>query len=167
MYSTGKARIRARHSVDIHVEEQIGSLDTKPLRRAVIETLAQQGVGEACEVAVVISDDAALRDLNARFRGVDAPTDVLAFADDTRGPFAGGGGKFPRYLGDIVISIDRAREQVEAAGGALMQELQLLTVHGVLHLLGYDHAEPAEKAAMWAAQTAVLTTLGVDIAIPE
>jgi len=156
-----------RHIVDIQVEEHVGPVDIKPLRKAVIETLAQQGVSEACEVVVVISDDAALRDLNARFRGIDAPTDVLAFADDTRGPFAGGSGKFPRYLGDIVISIDRAREQAETAGGVLVQELQLLTVHGLLHLLGYDHAEPAEKAAMWAAQTAILMALGADIALPE
>ncbi|MGC9394382.1 MAG: rRNA maturation RNase YbeY [Anaerolineae bacterium] len=156
-----------RHIVDIQVEEHVGPVDIKPLRKAVIETLAQQGVREACEVVVVISNDAALRDLNARFRGIDAPTDVLAFADDTRGPFAGGGGKFPRYLGDIVISIDRAREQAETADGVLVQELQLLTVHGVLHLLGHDHAEPADKAAMWAAQTAILTALGADIALPE
>ena len=159
--------VAKRHTVDIQIEEHVGPVDIKPLRKAVLETLAQQGVGEACEVVVVISDDAALRDLNARFRGIDAPTDVLAFADDTRGPFVGGGGKFPRYLGDIIISIDRAREQAEAAGGVLVHELQLLTVHGVLHLLGHDHAEPAERAAMWAAQTAILTALGADIALPE
>ena len=156
-----------RHTVEIQVEENVGPLDIKPLRKAVITTLIQQGVSEACEVVVVISDDTALRDLNARFRGIDAPTDVLSFADDTRGPFVGGSGSFPRYLGDIVISIDRAREQAEAAGGTLVQELQLLTVHGVLHLLGHDHAEPAEKTAMWAAQTAILTALGADIALPE
>jgi probable rRNA maturation factor len=155
------------HTVDIQVEEHVGPVDIKPLREAVVETLAHQDVNEACEVVVVISDDAALHDLNARFRGIDAPTDVLSFADDTRGPFAGSAANFPRYLGDIVISIDRAREQAEAAGGTLVQELQLLTVHGVLHLLGHDHAEPAEKAAMWAAQTAILTALGVDISIPE
>jgi probable rRNA maturation factor len=156
-----------RHTVDIQVEEHVGPVDIGPLREAVIETLAQQGVNEACEVVVVISDDAALRDLNARFRGIDAPTDVLSFSDDTRGPFAGANGNFPLYLGDIVISIDRAREQAEAAGGTLVQELQLLAVHGVLHLLGYDHAEPAEKAAMWSAQSAILTTLGADISTPE
>jgi probable rRNA maturation factor len=156
-----------RHTVDIQVEEHIGPVDIKPLREAVIETLAHQDVSEVCEVVVVISNDAALHDLNARFRGIDAPTDVLSFADDTRGPFAGGGGTFPRYLGDIVISIDRAREQAETAGGTLVQELQLLTVHGILHLLGHDHAEPAEKAVMWAAQAAILTALGADISIPE
>ncbi len=156
-----------KHTVDIQVEEHVGPVDIKPLRKAALATLAQQDVREACEVVVVISDDAALHDLNARFRGIDAPTDVLSFADDTRGPYVGGGGKFPRYLGDIVISIDRAREQAAAAGGTLAQELQLLTVHGVLHLLGHDHAEPAQKAAMWAAQTAILTALGANIALPE
>lgn len=156
-----------KHTVDIQVEEHVGPVDTKPLRQAALATLAQQDVREVCEVVVVISDDAALRDLNTRFRGIDAPTDVLSFADDTRGPFVGGGGKFPRYLGDIVISIDRAREQAAAAGGTLVQELQLLTVHGVLHLLGHDHAEPAEKAAMWTAQAAILTALGANIALPE
>jgi len=155
------------HTVDIQVEKHVEPVNIKPLREAAIATLAQQNVRDACEVVVVISDDAALRDLNARFRGIDAPTDVLSFADDTRGPFAGGSSNFPRYLGDIVISIDRAREQAEVAGGTLAQELQLLTVHGVLHLLGYDHAESAEKAAMWAAQSAILTTLGADISIPE
>jgi len=153
--------------VDIQVEEHVGPVDTKPLRKAALETLAQQDVREACEVVIVISDDTALHDLNVRFRGIDAPTDVLSFTDDTRGPYVGGGGKFPLYLGDIVISIDRAREQAETAGGTLVQELQLLTVHGVLHLLGHDHAEPAQKAAMWAAQAAILTALGANIALPE
>ncbi|HOT90070.1 MAG TPA: rRNA maturation RNase YbeY [Anaerolineae bacterium] len=156
-----------RHIIDIQVEEQVGPVDVKPLREAVSTTLTYQGVTEPCEVVVVITDDEVLRDLNTRFRGIAEPTDVLSFADDTRGPLVGGGGQFPRYLGDIVISIDRARAQAEAAGGTLMQELQLLTVHGVLHLLGHDHAEPAEKAAMWAAQAAILNMLGANIRLPE
>jgi probable rRNA maturation factor len=67
------------------------------------------------------------------------------------------------YLGDIAISLPRATAQAEAAGHPVAAELQLLTVHGVLHLLGHDHAEPEEKAAMWAAQAAVLATLGVTL----
>ncbi|HQE91622.1 MAG TPA: rRNA maturation RNase YbeY [Anaerolineae bacterium] len=156
-----------RHIIDIQVEEQVGPLDVEPLREAVSQTLMQQGVTEPCEVVVVIADDAVLEDLNSRFRGIVEPTDVLAFANDTRGPFAGGGGQFPRYLGDIVISMDRARAQAEAVGGALTQELQLLTVHGVLHLLGHDHAAAADKAAMWAAQAAILNDLGAEIPLPE
>lgn len=159
--------MKTKHQIDVQVEEHIGAVDTQPVQEAAIATLAQQRVAENCEVVVVISDDAALHALNLRFRGVDRPTDVLAFADDTRGPFSGGSAGFPHYLGDIVISLDRARAQAEAANGTLAQELQLLTVHGLLHLLGYDHAETDEKAQMWAAQSAILALLGADIALPE
>lgn len=155
------------HLIEIQVEEQVGSVDTKPLRKAVVKTLTMAEIGDPCEVVIVISDDAALHDLNRRFRGVDKPTDVLSFADDTRGPYVGGAGRFPQYLGDVVISIDRARAQAEEAGGTLEQELQLLAVHGVLHLLGLDHADKAGKAMMWTAQGKILAALGVDIPLPE
>ncbi len=156
-----------KHQIDVHVEEQVGALETQPVAQAVEATLAQQRVAETCEIVVVISDDAALHTLNLRFRGVDRPTDVLAFADDTRGPYAGGVSGFPRYLGDVVISIDRAREQAASAGGTLAEELQLLTVHGVLHLLGYDHADAEDKALMWGAQAAILAALDIQLALPE
>jgi probable rRNA maturation factor len=107
-----------------------------------------------------------LEDLNRRFRGVPHPTDVLAFADDTRGPFSGGAVGFPRHLGDIVISLDRVRVQAEAVGATLDEELQLLVVHGVLHLLGYDHADESAKEQMWAIQSEILHLLGVDIPLP-
>ncbi len=66
-----------------------------------------------------------------------------------------------RYIGDILISIPRAQSQAEAAGHPLEAEVQLLVVHGVLHLLGHDHAEPEEKARMWKAQAEVLDSLGL------
>jgi len=62
----------------------------------------------------------------------------------------------PPYLGDVIVSLPRAREQAAEHGHSTMQELRLLVVHGVLHLLGYDHATPAEEAAMWARQDAIL-----------
>jgi probable rRNA maturation factor len=139
-------------------------LDMTLLKVAALATLKHCDVREACEITVVISGDSTLQDLNRRFRGVDRPTDVLAFPNDSRGPFAGGGPNFPRYLGDIVISLDRAQEQAESVGGTLNQELQLLIVHGTLHLLGYDHVEPKEKAQMWEIQRAILELLGVDTA---
>ncbi|MBN2007005.1 MAG: rRNA maturation RNase YbeY [Anaerolineae bacterium] len=156
-----------KHHIEIQVEEQVGTVAEAPLRQAVMATLAQQRVAESCEVVVVISDDEALQSLNCRFRGLNQPTDVLSFSDDTRGPYSGGAGGFPRYLGDIVISVDRARAQADAVGATLMQELQVLVTHGMLHLLGYDHAAPEEKAEMWAAQADVLRHLGVDIPLPE
>jgi len=163
------SNVHPQHIVDVHVESPLEFADVEPLKHAVLMTLAQQAVQGACEVVVVISDDAALQDLNRRFRGVNRPTDVLAFSNDTRGPFAAGGLDWssPRYLGDIVISLPRAQEQAQYAGGTLVQELQLLAVHGTLHLLGHDHADPAQKAQMWTAQALILQSLGVDIPLPE
>ena len=156
-----------KHLIEVQIEDQVGTVDDAPVVQAGLMTLQYQQIDEPCELVVVISDDAALKDLNRRFRGVPHPTDVLAFSDDTRGPFSGGAAGFPRYLGDIVISLDRARAQAEAAGGTLSEELQLLTVHGVLHLLGYDHADTREKEQMWTIQSEILRLLGVSIPLPD
>jgi len=110
------------------------------------------------EVAVVVSDDASLQELNRRFRAVDAPTDVLAFPNESRGPFVNAPDQ-PRYLGDVILSYPRAEEQAAEAGHSALDELQLLTVHGVLHLLGYDDQEETARAEMWAAQEAILDLL--------
>ncbi|HLA08708.1 MAG TPA: rRNA maturation RNase YbeY, partial [Anaerolineales bacterium] len=85
-----------------------------------------------------------------------APTDVLSFPASETDPETGS-----RYLGDILLSIPRAQEQATAAGHALDSEVQLLVVHGVLHLLGYDHAEAKEKRKMWKAQEEILVQLGL------
>lgn len=155
------------HVIEVQVEEQVGYVDTGPIVRAVEATLSRHVLDEPCEVVVVISDDTALEDLNRRFRGVPRPTDVLAFPNDTRGPFAGGPSGFPHYLGDVVISLERARAQAEAVGGSLEDELSVLTVHGVLHLLGYDHETAQQKEQMWAIQSEILRSLDVDIELPE
>jgi probable rRNA maturation factor len=114
-------------------------------------------------VTVVLTDDAQLHQLNRDYLGVDAPTDVLSFPASEMDPETG-----DRYLGDILISIPRAGEQAKAAGHPLESEVQLLVVHGTLHLLGYDHAEPDEKARMWKAQAEILASIGlVGIKIQE
>jgi len=137
------------------------------VERAAHWVLQAHDLAGPSEVVIVISDDEALEALNRRFRGEPQPTDVLSFENDTRGPFAGGTAAYPEYLGDVVISIDRAREQAADAGGTLNQELQLLTVHGVLHLLGYDHETAADKTTMWQVQRAALQALDADISLPE
>jgi probable rRNA maturation factor len=157
--------MKPKHQIDIQVEK--GAVNTKPLRQAVLATLAQQGIVDACEVVIVMSDDKALQELNRRFRGIDRPTDVLSFSDDTRGPFANIASGQPYYLGDVVISVERAEAQAQTAEATVLQELQLLVVHGMLHLLGYDHETPQDKAQMWAAQDAVLERLNVSISLPE
>ncbi len=108
------------------------------------------------DITIVLTDDSQLRELNRDYLGIDAPTDVLSFPASETDPETGA-----RYLGDIAISFSRASEQAQTSGHALEAEIQLLVVHGTLHLLGYDHARAEEKRRMWAAQAEVLKRLGL------
>lgn len=134
--------------------------DVSFLERAGLATLQRAGAG-AADLTIVISDDAQLHELNRQFLGVDAPTDVLSFPSDGTDPDSG-----ERYIGDILISYPRAVAQAASAGHAIQDELQLLVVHGVLHLLGFDHAVPAEKNHMWDIQAQVLASLGSRLSPP-
>jgi probable rRNA maturation factor len=116
-----------------------------------------------CELTIVIENDETIQVYNLQYRGVDAPTDVLSFSSDEIDPETGN-----LYLGDILISLPRAQVQALVAGHTLEAETQLLVVHGVLHLLGYDHAEESEKQAMWQLQAQILTKIGCQILrLPE
>jgi len=106
------------------------------------------------ELTLVLTDDAQLHELNREYREVDGPTDVLSFPAGETDLDTGN-----LYLGDILISIPRALAQAQAEGQPIEAELRLLVVHGVLHLLGFDHSNEQEKAAMWAAQTEILAHL--------
>jgi probable rRNA maturation factor len=106
-------------------------------------------------LTIVITGDDQLKELNSQYLGIDAPTDVLSFPSGDPDPETG-----ELYLGDVLISAPRAEAQGAAAGHGVQAELQLLVVHGVLHLLGHDHAEEAEKARMWSAQREILEALG-------
>lgn len=150
--------------VEVQVEEEWPA-EAEPLQGAALATLIYEDAPPV-EIAVVVSGDETLQELNRRYRGVDAPTDVLAFPNETRGPFVGIGGQ-PHYLGDVVISYPRAEEQAGEAGHSVEAELLLLVVHGVLHLLGYDDQIDEERARMWAAQAAILRSIGVEIQLPE
>ena len=94
--------------------------------------------------------------LNKQFRGIDLTTDVLSFPTEK-------GEKGPGYLGDVIISVQRAKVQAKEAGHSLSEELTMLVVHGVLHLLGYDHSESEGKAKMWKAQEVILRELGISL----
>ncbi len=131
------------------------------LRKAAQATLDQQRVKRHVEMTIVVTGNAQLRALNRAFREVDAPTDVLSFsADDQPGPDS-------VYLGDVVISYPQAKAQAGSGGHAVEAELQLLVVHGVLHLLGHDHYDGVEKKVMWKAQAAVLKKVGAAITEPK
>ena len=136
----------------------VGEVDEELLRHVTTEVLRREGVKGQVALSVVITDDQAIQELNRQFRDVDAPTDVLAFGSGEEGDFVTAPGE-PAYLGDVVISYPRAVVQTEEYGQSIDRELALLAVHGVLHLLGYDHLNEAERAEMWARQNEILDSL--------
>lgn len=128
-------------------------------KQELCETAAQEALRFAnleqkAELTLVLTDDEQVHALNRQFRDVDAPTDVLSFPAGDVDPDTGN-----LYLGDIIISLPRALAQAQAEGHPFDDELRLLVVHGVLHLLGYDHADEHEQAEMWAAQAEILACL--------
>jgi probable rRNA maturation factor len=154
--------------VDIQIDERFAAeIDAALIEQAIAVTLAAESVSEPIEIGVRVADDAELHELNRTYRGVDAPTDVLSFGDDEGAP-APGQAIFvrppgtPRYLGDLAISYERVMAQAAEYGHSRARELAYLTVHGVLHLLGYDHElGTAEAARMRAREEAVMQQIGL------
>ena len=111
---------------------------------------------EHAELSVLLTDDRGIHQLNRRYRGKDRPTDVLAFElDGTGRP-----GEQAPNLGDVVISLDTAARQARRKGHPLLSEVRLLLAHGLLHLLGYDHARPAQKRRMDAVTRRLVAAAG-------
>ena len=141
----------------------------KALIRKVIRTaLAAEGVDFPCEVDVLVTNDAEIRELNREARQVDRPTDVLSFpAFDLRpgelpGPEDADPGTGLVPLGDMMISLEHVTAQAKEYGHSVRRELAYLVVHSVLHLLGYDHVDEAPmKAQMRAREEAILAELGI------
>lgn len=118
-----------------------GGGDARRLKKVVDAVLVAEGAG-AREVSLLLTNDAEIQTLNAAWRGKDKPTDVLAFAYDEAEVVSFG------PLGDVIISVQRAAAQARSRRVELDAELELLAVHGTLHLLGFDHAEPGEAKIM-------------------
>src|SRR4030065_838010 len=121
-------------------------------------TLDLENTSPGSEMSVVIGDDSLLKRLNYKFRQLNTTTDVLSFPSSEPDPDTN-----LIYLGDVVISLPRAQEQANSDGHPLVDELQLLVVHGTLHLIGYDHLERTNKKKMQDAQDFFLTPLGVSL----
>jgi len=124
---------------------------------------AFSAAGRVCsgELTIVITGEEQVQRLNRDYRGVDAPTDVLAFGEvHDSDAFVRVPGDAP-YLGDVVISYPRAVEQAAEYAHPVGDELAILVVHGVLHLLGYDHETPNDKEEMWSVQERALEELGI------
>ncbi|HEV2283903.1 MAG TPA: rRNA maturation RNase YbeY [bacterium] len=147
--------------MDVIVTNLLGtSVDAKFVRDVVIQALRLQGYREPPDVGVALVDDAYIRVLNREYRGGDYATDVLAFPMDVAGAGRGrhgdrGGANGP-VLGDIVISIQRARDQARQFKQPLRREVALLAIHGLLHLLGYDDETDAAASVMWSRQKELL-----------
>ena len=113
---------------------------------------------EDSEFNVIIVDNEKIHEINKKYRNIDRETDVISFAlndDETCNSFV-------RVLGDIYISIDKAKSQAEEYGHSLKRELSFLTVHGFLHLLGYDHMEKEDEIKMFSLQNEILKEYGVN-----
>lgn len=138
--------------IDVEVEAADWS-DALAEAEVIALTAAVAAVGgeESRDVAILLTDDETVRDLNARFRGQDKPTNVLSF------PAPDGTGS----LGDIALAFGVTAREAQEQGKPLAHHLQHLVAHGVLHLLGYDHLEDAEAEAMEAEERRILAGLGV------
>lgn len=127
------------------------------VRRAAQTALASlPGLTDA-EVSILLTNDEEVHQLNRQYRGIDRTTDVLSFAQ-REGEFAD---PEDLMLGDLVISVDRARSQAKEYGHSVDREISFLTVHGILHLLGWDHQTPEDEARMMEKTESILTGLGL------
>ena len=127
------------------------------IRNLAQRLLLAEGCKDNTEVSVLLTDDTQIEQLNKEYRHVDGSTDVLSFSqlegDDNFAQEEDDG-----LLGDVVISVETAKRQAESQGHFLDEEIDVLLVHGILHLLGYDHAEPDEEKKMFARQIEILRT---------
>jgi probable rRNA maturation factor len=153
--------------LSIHIEKPFtGLVDKEWLRKVVETTLASAEVGETVDIGLVVASDDTVHNLNRRYRGVNASTDVLAFAMSETGidrieKFA-----LPPdnilHLGEVIVSYHQAQRQAEEQRHSFERELALLVAHGVLHLLGYDHEEPAAERHMRAMEAKVMDAIDKD-----
>ncbi|RMF04607.1 MAG: rRNA maturation RNase YbeY [Chloroflexi bacterium] len=137
-------------------------VDTRRVEQA-IQTTVQHVAPEktTAGVSLSVATSETVQELNRQYRGVNAPTDVLSFGNESDPDFPDVEPDSAGYLGDIIIAGPVAAAQAAAAGHSTAEEILLLSVHGTLHLLGFDHNSDAAKARMWAAQQQVMDVLNL------
>lgn len=141
------------------VGEDVGKLVDDLLRHA----LKEEGLPGEIELSLTFMDDEAIQEINKTYRGIDAPTDVISFAleEEVEGEVAVIGEGMPVVLGDILIAVPTAARQAEEYGHTLEREMGFLALHGLLHLLGYDHMTEEEEQKMFGRQKEILGTFGL------
>lgn len=148
----------AKYTIEVQVADSLVDESTAQRLAAAARAALESENWPDAEVSLVITNDVEMRRLNREYRGVDATTDVLAFAMSEGEELALPKGQ-AQHLGDIVISRPRAVVQAEQQGHAVDCELALLIVHGCLHLIGYDHGDVVHRERMLARQNAILSAL--------
>lgn len=142
--------------------ETLQESDLQFVEKILQHAAGEEEIGEA-EVSVSFVTNEMIREINREYRSKNQPTDVISFAmeEEGEGEVPIQGMDEPRMLGDIIISLDRTREQAADYGHSFERELGFLAVHGFLHLLGYDHMEEQDEKKMFAKQDAILNSLGI------
>lgn len=153
-------------ALEIQVDEQWSDqVDEARLRRAIEAVFTLEGRRTPPALTLVLLGDEAMSQYHESYRGESGSTDVLTFPYEAEGEEASE--EMAGYLGDVLIGYEQAARQAEAEGHRLQDELDLLAVHGTLHLLGYDDEEPEAKARMWAQQRRVMDALGLGTIAPS
>lgn len=150
----------SHYEIEVQAELNVPQARQEVVRRAAAAALREQGQDQGAACTILLAGDERIRELNRDYLGHDKPTDVLSFPAGEPTP------GFDTYLGDIAISVPAASRQALEGGHSLEAELQLLTVHAVLHLVGYDHITSAEMETMWSVQARILSELGAEITAP-
>ena len=133
------------------------------IRRACIAVLRNEKFRGNAEVSVTFVDNDEIRRLNAKFRDIDSATDVLSFPMGENGKYDINHATGAKILGDVVLSMEKAQQQAEEFEHSFEREVCYLTVHSMLHLLGYDHMVNEEKAVMRAKEEEVMTQIGLAV----
>lgn len=149
--------------IDFLDETDLVTEDEKSLVRDLLSLgLKSEGITDDCEISVTFVTNEKIQEINREYRGKDKPTDVISFAleeGDEDEPIVGV--PTQRVLGDIIISIPKTKEHAEEYGHSFERELGFLAVHGLLHLLGYDHGTEEEEKEMFSKQEGILEEYGL------
>lgn len=148
---------RVLTEIEVQIDGAFADLvDAEEIERRVARTLATVIPDRPASLTVVITDDATIQTLNREYLGINAPADVLAFSQ-TEGALLPEPGVGPRYLGDVIVSYERAVAQAGEYQEPVERELSRLVVHGTLHLLGYDDQREDNRERMWELQESILS----------
>ncbi|WP_022880953.1 rRNA maturation RNase YbeY [Gryllotalpicola ginsengisoli] len=148
-------------SIEVNNESAV-AVDESVLQRLAAYALDAMHVSPEAELAILLVDEAAMEQLHVQWMDEPGPTDVLSFPMDELRPGTDDQPAPPGLLGDVVLCPQVAQAQADSAGHTLLEELLLLTAHGILHLLGFDHAEPAEEREMFGIQRDILVGFALE-----